>query len=309
MNFCTKFELTFFKAVPSPIPKLLSISKNKDMEYKYDIAFSFSGDDREYVEQVAKTLRDNGIKVFYDMFEQIDLWGKDLGIHFDFVYRKAAKYCIPFISETYKKKIWTNHEIKTAIARAINSNEEYILPARFDDTEIEGIRPTIGYIDLRNFTPEQLANAILSKLRKEPSIPIVEKMQDDVGKIYLATNVLISEFKGVIGASLVVSITNINKENRYFNEPYFKLSEPFDKGADTFYLLDKLRPATFPAKLEYGEVVTVDYKLDPNSLEYIWKKLPANATVQAIVTTTVGEKFKSNLVKVESVISSMTTKV
>jgi hypothetical protein len=278
------------------------------MEYQYDIAFSFSGDDREYVEEVAKILKDNGVKVFYDMFEQIDLWGKDLGIHFDFVYRKAAKYCIPFVSETYKQKIWTNHEIKTAISRAINSNEEYILPARFDDTEIEGIRPTISYLDLRNFTPEQLANAILSKLGKEPSVPIVEKMQPNEGKIYLASNVLISEFKGVIGASLGVTITNINKEHRYFNEPYFQLSEPFDKGADTFYLVDKLRPATFPAKLEFGEVVTVDYKLEPRSIEFMWNKLPKHATVQAIVTTTIGERFKSNLVKVESVISSMTTK-
>lgn len=279
------------------------------MEYQYDIAFSFSGDDREYVEQVANILRENGIKVFYDMFEQIDLWGKDLGIHFDFVYRKAAKYCIPFISQTYKQKIWTNHEIKTAISRAINSNEEYILPARFDDTEIDGIRPTIGYLDLRNFTPDQLANAILSKLGKDPSVPIVEQMQDNDGKIYLATNVLISEYKGIIGASLSVTITNINKENRFFNEPYFQLSEPFDKGADTFYLIDKLRPTPFPAKLEYGEVVSVDYKLAQNSLELMWNKLPENATIQAIVTTTIGERFKSNLVKVESVIGSMTTKV
>lgn len=279
------------------------------MEYQYDIAFSFSGDDREYVEQVANILRDNGIKVFYDMFEQIDLWGKDLGIHFDFVYRKAAKYCIPFISQTYKQKIWTNHEIKTAISRAINSNEEYILPARFDDTEIDGIRPTIGYLDLRNFTPDQLANAILSKLGKDPSVPIAEQMQDNDGKIYLATNVLISEYKGIIGASLSVTITNINKENRFFNEPYFQLSEPFDKGADTFYLIDKLRPTPFPAKLEYGEVVSVDYKLAQNSLELMWNKLPENATIQAIVTTTIGERFKSNLVKVESVIGSMTTKV
>ncbi|MCB0670616.1 MAG: TIR domain-containing protein [Saprospiraceae bacterium] len=279
------------------------------MEYDYDIAFSFSGDDREYVEQVANILRDNGIKVFYDMFEQIDLWGKDLGIHFDFVYRKAAKYCVPFISETYKNKVWTNHEIKTAISRAINSNEEYILPARFDDTEIDGIRPTIGYLDLRNFSPEQLSNAILEKLGNEPSVPIVEKMQDNEGKIYLASNSLFSEYIGFIGASLGVTITNINKEYRYFNEPYFQVSEIFGKGSNTFYLIDKLRPTSFPTKLEYGEVASVDYKLSPNSLEFMWNKLPLDATVHAVVTTTVGERFKSNLVTVENVIKSMSPKI
>ena len=48
------------------------------MEYKYDIALSFAGEDREYVEKVATLLKENGVKVFYDKFEQVDLWGKDV---------------------------------------------------------------------------------------------------------------------------------------------------------------------------------------------------------------------------------------
>ena len=49
------------------------LSKNK-----YDIALSFAGDDRGYVEQVADALKSNGIKVFYDRYERVALWGKDL---------------------------------------------------------------------------------------------------------------------------------------------------------------------------------------------------------------------------------------
>jgi hypothetical protein len=40
------------------------------------------------------------------------------------------------------------------------------LPARFDDTEIPGIRPSIGYIDLRTTSPEDFASKILIKLGK-----------------------------------------------------------------------------------------------------------------------------------------------
>jgi hypothetical protein len=29
-------------------------------------------------------------------------------------------------------------------------------PARFDDTELEGLRPTVGYLDLRKIAPETL---------------------------------------------------------------------------------------------------------------------------------------------------------
>jgi len=271
------------------------------MDYKYDVALSFSGDDRDYVEKVANILKENGVAVFYDMFEEIDLWGKDLGVHFDYVYRKAAKYCIPFISASYKEKVWTNHEIKTAISRAINSSEEYILPARFDETEIEGIRPTIGYVNLNRLTPDELAEKIIKKLGKEPTIPVTQKEQKDEGGVYLSVNVIISEYYGVTGGALGVTITNTNKEHRYFNHPYFQLSEPFEGGTDTFYGTQMLRPVEFPVKLEYGEVSVVDFKIFPKSIEMIWNKLPKDATVQAIVTTTLGEKYKSNLVPVEEI--------
>lgn len=272
------------------------------MDYKYDITFSFAGEDREYVEQVAKILVDKGIKVFYDKFEEVDLWGKDLAVHFDFVYRKGAKYCVPFISENYKNKIWTNHEIKTAISRAIETNGEYILPAKFDDTEIDGIRPSLGFIDLRSTGPEDFANLIIKKLGKEPSIPIAEKLQENDGRIYLSANVLMSEMYGVHGCTIGVSITNTIRENRYFNEPYFKLSQTVEEiGSDSFYLFDKLAPVGFPNKLEHGQVVNVNYNLKRGTKE-VFDKLPPETTIEAIVTTTLGEKFKSNLLPISDVL-------
>jgi hypothetical protein len=137
--------------------------------YEYDVVLSFAGEDREYVDAVATHLRDFDIKVFYDAFEQVDLWGKDLYTHLDKVYRNKARYCVMFISENYQRKNWTNHERESAQARAFQENEEYILPARFDDIDIPGVRPTVGYISLRDFTPQQFAQLIIQKL--EPDRP------------------------------------------------------------------------------------------------------------------------------------------
>ena len=55
------------------------------MEYKYDVALSFAGEDRFYVDQVATILKEQGVSVFYDEFEEVDLWGKDLALHFDYI--------------------------------------------------------------------------------------------------------------------------------------------------------------------------------------------------------------------------------
>lgn len=125
---------------------------------------SFAGEDREYVEAVATTLEDSIIKVFYDKFEQVYLWGKDLYTHLDEVYRNNARFCVIFISENYRRKNWTNHERESAQARKFREKQEYILPARFDNTEIPGFRPTTAYINLQNYTPQQFAQLIIKKL-------------------------------------------------------------------------------------------------------------------------------------------------
>lgn len=133
-------------------------------ECEYDVCLSFAGENRQYVERAAKCLRDKGIRVFYDEYEQANLWGKDLYTHLDYIYGKSARYCVLFASKHYARKLWSSHERRSAQARALHGNEEYVLPARFDDTAIPGLLPTVGYVDLQRSTPNQLANLIEQKV-------------------------------------------------------------------------------------------------------------------------------------------------
>lgn len=133
-------------------------------QVEFDIALSFAGEDREYVEQVATILKDKGISLFYDKFEEANLWGKNLYDYLSDVYRNKALYTIMFISENYNKKLWANHERQSMQSRAFQENQEYILPAKFDETEIPGLLPTIGYISLKDKSPENFAEIICTKL-------------------------------------------------------------------------------------------------------------------------------------------------
>ncbi len=136
--------------------------------FEHDVALSFAGEDRDYVEMVAEQLRARGVSVFYDRYEQADLWGKDLYVHLTELYRNKARYTLMFISKQYKDKVWTNHERRAAQSRALEESSEYILPARFDDTEIPGILPTTGFIDLRTHSPVQVALLLCEKLGRTP---------------------------------------------------------------------------------------------------------------------------------------------
>lgn len=130
----------------------------------FELVLSFAGEEREYVEKVAEMLVRHGVTLFYDRYQKATLWGKDLYEHLNKVYGGDARYCVMFISKSYADKVWTTHERRSAFAAAIERREEYILPARFDDTEIGGLRKTVGYVDLRHETVDSLVELILQKL-------------------------------------------------------------------------------------------------------------------------------------------------
>jgi len=153
--------------------------------HEYDVCLSFAGEDRAYVERVARDLVKSGCRVFYDQYQMEELWGKDLYTHLDYIYRSAARHCVMFISKHYAKKLWAAHERQSAQARAFRENREYVLPVRFDKTEIPGVRETVGYVDLRSMRPAELATLIKKKvmplIRDEFFPPMPDKLFEYVG--------------------------------------------------------------------------------------------------------------------------------
>jgi hypothetical protein len=133
---------------------------------EYDVALSFAGEDREYVEEVARILKAAGVKVFYDKFETVQLWGRNLADHLGDVYGKRSRFVVIFISKYYPLKAWPKHERKSAQALAIRENKIVLLPARFDDTEIDGMPSSTAYVDLRKTSTAELAKLIQEKLEE-----------------------------------------------------------------------------------------------------------------------------------------------
>lgn len=131
----------------------------------YEIALSFAGEDRSYIEEVAQVLRSIGVRVFYDAFEQVSLLGKDLAAHFAEVYGRQANYCAMFISKDYVRKAWPQLERQHAQSRALAEKREYILPIRLDDSEVPGLPATIAYLDARGMTPKAVAQILARKIR------------------------------------------------------------------------------------------------------------------------------------------------
>ncbi len=133
-------------------------------EFEYDIALSFAGEDRAVVERIATELKNREIRVFYDKFERAALWGKTLYEHLADLYSKRAKFCVIFVSQSYKDKLWPRHERRAAQERAFKENREYILPVRLDDTELPGLHSTVGYLDLREVSEQEIIDSAIEKV-------------------------------------------------------------------------------------------------------------------------------------------------
>jgi hypothetical protein len=139
--------------------------KRAVQKYEYDVCLSFAGEDRAYVNRVVGCLKRRGVRYFYDNEAKADLWGKDLYTYLDEIYRHRSRFCLVFASKHYAQKKWTNHERQSAQARVFTEMGDYLLPVRLDDTDIPGIRPTLGYIDGRTHTPSQIADHVCAKIK------------------------------------------------------------------------------------------------------------------------------------------------
>jgi len=132
---------------------------------EYDVALSYASEDRSYVRVVAERLRAEGVRLFYDEFETAKLWGVELPEIFLEIFQRKTRFTVAFISAHYVSKPWPMHEGRSALARAIVEQVPFFLPVRLDDSELPGLRPTVGYVDARSTSPEQLVAMILEKLR------------------------------------------------------------------------------------------------------------------------------------------------
>jgi hypothetical protein len=138
-------------------------------EYAFDLAVSFAGHDRRFVEDVVRAVNSD-LRVFYDEDFKVDMWGEDLVEYFTNLYQHKARYAVVYISAQYADSAWTNVERRSVLARAMTQSSAYVLPIRLDDTNLPGLLPTVSYMDARREGIDGIARAIQQKVGTVSSV-------------------------------------------------------------------------------------------------------------------------------------------
>lgn len=181
----------------------------------FDIAISYASENKDIAEGIAYGLKKDNVEVFYDGFFPVELWGEDLDIILESIFRDKANFCLILVSKYYIDKYWTTKEKTSAIARQIKENRPYILQLKLDDTTLPEISETIRYLKYEGI--EKALTSIKNKLA------LYKNFDEDISDLNKKEleNKIIKEFgdkdDADIGNAIALRESEVNDLNNILN--------------------------------------------------------------------------------------------
>src|SRR5215831_11403878 len=141
---------------------------------KFQVALSFAGEHRSFVEGVADHLSRNlgQNRVFYDRYYEAELARPNLDTYLTHIYREDADLIAIFLCANYAQKDWCGLEWRVIRDVLKQKRDSEIMPFKFDDVIVEGLLSIDGYIDIAHRTPEEVAGLILQRIDGEGTFPL-----------------------------------------------------------------------------------------------------------------------------------------
>lgn len=134
--------------------------------HEFDVALSFPGESRPYVQELVKELHlslGKG-KYFYDHTYQAHLARFGLGTLLEDIYGKRSKLVVVFLSEDYENKPWCGLEFRVIKELIFDKQPKKVMLVRLGSGKISGVVKTDGFIDADVTGPKTLSNYILERL-------------------------------------------------------------------------------------------------------------------------------------------------
>jgi hypothetical protein len=135
--------------------------------YEFDFSISFAGTDRGIAEELADKLAAKELSVFYDASFRSRLLGKRLGKEFEYIFGKGTRFFVPLVSKYYVDGKWPQFEWAVALREAEKRANDFILPIRLDDALLFGLPGDVGYLDLREYSTDEVVEILYEKRRSE----------------------------------------------------------------------------------------------------------------------------------------------
>jgi len=141
-----------------------SVAKLEDI--KFDVAFSFPGERRKFVSNIADIVRKQlkKDKLFYDFDYQSQLARPNIDVLLQKIYHDNSKLIVIFLSSEYMEKEWCGLEWRAIRDLIKSKKDDKIMFIKFDNKKIEGHFSIDGYIDATYHSKKAIAKFILERI-------------------------------------------------------------------------------------------------------------------------------------------------
>jgi hypothetical protein len=137
---------------------------------RFDVALSFPGEHRDFLEQVAGELSRvySKERVLYDRYHEAEFARPDLDVYLPALYREQAELIVVFLCPEYQAKRWCQLEWRHVRQLITTVAADRIMFVSFGDPgnlAPIGILPGDGYADIGDRSATQIADLILQRAR------------------------------------------------------------------------------------------------------------------------------------------------
>jgi len=160
------------------------------MPNRFRVAFSFAGEKRLFVAEVAKLLakRFGEQAILYDGYHVAELSRADLAFHLTELYNTETDLVVVVVCKHYEEKRWCGLEWLTIHDRIFRGQGHEVMLCHFDLATLPGLPQSAGFVDLDNLSPQKAADLILLRLSRNDELSKKKRIQHRYGHPY-ATNV------------------------------------------------------------------------------------------------------------------------
>ena len=139
---------------------------------RFKVAFSFAGEKRDFVAQVADILaaQFDTDCILYDKYHEAEFARFDLGIRLPMLYGEQSELIVPVLCPDYDQKRWTGWEWMHIYSLLTNKDGQRVMLSRFGLATVAGLSEAAGFIELDHKTPKQFAYLILQRLAQLSSV-------------------------------------------------------------------------------------------------------------------------------------------
>ncbi len=136
------------------------------MNKRFRIAFSFAGEKRAFVAEVANILAKRFGKdhILYDKYHEAEFARSDLALYLSSLYHVDSDLIVAVLCKDYETKEWPGLEWKAIYGLIKKRNDKEVMLCRFDRVEGKGLYGLAGFIDLDDKPPSEVATLIIERL-------------------------------------------------------------------------------------------------------------------------------------------------